>query len=55
MRPARIASNASIGRPSGLAADFTMTGGNGGDEDGLGDALRTVPADIAGNLAPAVE
>ena len=48
-----MSSKTSIGRPSGLVADLQHDRRHGGDEDRLGDSLRPVAPDVAGDFAAA--
>ncbi len=48
-----LPSNASIGSPPGLAVVFNINGGTAPISYGFGDALRAVPADVAGHFAAA--
>ena len=48
---ARIWSNASIGRAVGIGGRLEHQRRHRADQDGFGDALRPVPADVASDLA----
>ena len=53
MTPARIASKASIGSPSGLAGVFSISGGTAPMSTRLRDPRGAVPADVPGDFAAA--